>query len=290
MYLILPAIKRGIRALTAIPKLAVALMFLASLAFSIATLTVTSVYKAASAALSGMGIVTVAAREAGEKMALQRSLQNAERKAAQEAADKLAVRSSLEQAERKAAQEAREKLALRQSLERSERVAATRHRQTEAVRAIGLDTAERAKHRAQRSAARNISSAAGEAIPFVGVAVIAGALAFEVRDACQTARDMAGFEAALLSDTDPQTEREAAMEAFDCAAMIREEIPTYEDVPSKEEIWKEVLSAPGKAWERAKEIGMDLENYNWSGLTELMWESSIKQLIDRLFDSEPTTP
>lgn len=240
-----------VRFLTAIPKIAFVLLLLASLTFNFATLTVSAVYTAASAALTGMGVATVAAREAGEK------------------------------------------LALRQSLERSEKAAARQLSKQKAVRKIGLDTAERAQRRVQRGAARNISSAAGEAIPFLGVAVVAGALAFEIQDACDTAKDMAGFEAALMAETDPDLAHQAAAESFDCVEMIREEIPTYEDLPAKDDIWDIVKSSPGYAWEQAKATGMDLVEYDWPGTSARLWErfmGTVETGIDWLFGEEESSP
>lgn len=182
------------------------LALVAALAFNVATLTVTGVYAAASTALNAMGISTVAAREAGEKLA-----------------------------------------------------------QRKAARKIGRETAEKVSRRVQRGAARNIASVGGEAIPVIGIAVIAGALALEVQDACDTAADMAGLEAALAAETDPDAARAAAIAGFDCPAMIREQIPDYEDLPSGTDIWASMKSAPSAAYEKAKDAGVSLAELDWSG-------------------------
>lgn len=197
------------------------LLLVASLAFNVATLTVTGVFAAASTALSAVGISTVAAREAGEKLA-----------------------------RRKAAQK------------------------------IGQQTAQNVSRRVQRGAARNIASVGGEAIPLIGIGVIAGALALEVRDACNTAADMAGLEAALSTDetgADLEAVRQAAIDDFDCSDLI----PDYDDLPGKAEILAGMKSAPSAAYEKAIAAGVDLAEFDWSGAagtavnTVMEWTESI---------------
>lgn len=186
----------------------VGLVLVASLALNLSMLTVSSVYTAASAALSGLGVTTVAAREAGR----------------------------------------------------------TRARR-ETTRRIGRQTARKVGRRMQRGAARNIASVGGEAIPVVGIAVLAGGLALEVRDACDTAADMAGLEAALATegDADAEAARRAATENFDCTAMIRETLPDYQKLPTKEDIWARAATAPARAYDRAREAGIAVSEVNWSG-------------------------
>ncbi|MDU9002795.1 hypothetical protein [Sedimentitalea todarodis] len=181
------------------------LALVASLAFNVATLTVTGVYAAASSALNAVGVTTVAAREAGERLT-----------------------------RRKAAQK------------------------------IGRETTKRVSRRVQRGAVRNISSVAGEAIPVVGVAVIAGALSLEVKDACDTAADMAGLEAALAAEADHETARQLATDAFDCTAMIREQLPDFEELPSGEELLRIVTTTPQAAWDAAAEYYDGLVAPDWS--------------------------
>jgi hypothetical protein len=147
------------------------IVLIASIALNLSMLMVSGVHAAASAALSGIGVTTVAAREAGARLARRNATQK-----------------------------------------------------------IGQKTARRVATRAQRGAVRSISSVGAEAIPVLGVAVLAGALALEVQDACATAADMAGLEAALLSEDDPDTARQKAVDAFDCREMIREEMPDLPDL------------------------------------------------------------
>lgn len=145
------------------------------------------------------------------------------------------------------------------------REAAARQSQRAASRALTRKTTQRVSARVTRGAARNSASVFGEAVPVVGVAVIAGALAYEIRDACDTARDMAGLEAMAANPRDPEAAFAEATGAFDC----RDLIPQAGDLPGRDEIWQRVVSAPGEAWTGARDIYADLPEldvnagYDW---------------------------
>jgi hypothetical protein len=142
------------------------------------------------------------------------------------------------------------------ALKKSERETKTR----EARKKVTHETTSNVTRRVKKGALRNISSVAGEAIPFVGIAVIAGALAADVKDACDTAKDMAGLQAALDDETDPESARQKAIEAFDCTELI----PNYDDLPEKEDLWKSVKNAPRAAWETASSHYYQLRKIDWS--------------------------
>ena len=184
-------------------KLLVVLVVLASIALNASMLMVSGFYATASAALSGIGVTTVAAREAG---------------------------------------------ALRKS--------------RNATRKIARKTTRTVTRRMGRGAARSIGSAAGEAIPFIGIGVIVGGLALEVKDMCNTARDMAGLQAALAADDDPALAQQTAKNAFDCKEMIREELPGYTDLPSRETLWADIGESPTAAWDGAKDYIPDLADFS----------------------------
>ncbi len=178
---------------------------LISLAFNIATVTITGVYTAVSSVASAVGLSTVAAREAGERLAAKKASREVVRK-----------------------------------------------------------TTKRVSSRLARGAARNVTTSFGEAIPLLGVAVIAGGLALEVQDACETARDMAGLEGALANPDDPEAGQKQFMEEFTCTELI----PEAEDLPSKEDIWTGMMEAPGNAWTYASSYVNDLPELDLSGRTE----------------------
>lgn len=99
--------------------------------------------------------------------------------------------------------------------------------------------------RSSRSAARSVASMPGEAIPWIGTAVIVGVTSLEIRDLCLTMKDMTELQRAF----DPSFKtNEDDLEV--CAIKV----------PPKEEIIAAVKASPGKAWEAAKESTPSLED------------------------------
>ncbi len=131
-------------------------------------------------------------------------------------------------------------------------------------REVVRKTSRRVSQRMAKGAARTTATSVGEAIPFIGAAVIAGGIALEVQDACDTARDMAGLEGAVANPDDPEAGQRRAMEQFDCTELI----PNAEDLPDVEDIWVGMKSAPGKAWMAASDYIDDLPDIDIGGRTE----------------------
>lgn len=224
-----------IRLIRRFSTLIAVLALVISIGLNFAVLTMSGVFAAASAVLSSAGVTTVAARQAGDKLAHRR-----------------------------------------------------------ATTEITRQTAAKVTARVQKGAARNMASVAGEAIPVVGIAVIAGALAYDVADACETARDIEGLEAALLADKDPELALVAARDAFDCRSII----PNYDDLPKSEEIYATMRVAPQQAWDmaavqidRLKSIDYMPAPGVWDGVASYV---STLPGFDRLklwwFDEERRTP
>ncbi|MEM8553586.1 MAG: hypothetical protein AAGF71_02050 [Pseudomonadota bacterium] len=123
------------------------------------------------------------------------------------------------------------------------RSTAQRTAQKQAVRR----TTQNVTRRVARGAARNTASAAGEAIPIAGIAVITAALAWEIRDACATARDMAVLEGMV---DDPNADPEALANAFSCADLI----PEAESLPTSQDLLDAVRSAPSDVWTQVRQF------------------------------------
>ena len=243
-----------IRAFKIGTKSVLAFLLVLSVVLNIATVTISGVYSVVSGAASVIGLSTVAARAAKEKIA--------DRKAAAERA----VADRKASAERKAA----------------DRAAADRKKKTKKV---VQDTSKRVSSRMARGAARNSAAALGEAIPFVGVAVIAGGLAIEVKDACETAKDMKGLEAAIDADGDPVSAQKKAMAEFNCTDLI----PNANDLPKRQDIWAGMLAAPGKAWKKASAVIADLPERDLSGRAERLlvyWGNKLDAILNWLFPEE----
>ena len=148
------------------------------------------------------------------------------------------------------------------------REAAEKRVQRKASSKIARKTTERVRRRVANGAARNIASVGGEALPVVGVAVIAAALAYDVKDACDTARDMEGLEAALIAETDPDKARTDAMDKFDCGSLI----PGANELPNAKEIYVAMRAAPQHAWDSSAE---QLDRLTAIDVTsvQVIWES-----------------
>ncbi|GGB87389.1 hypothetical protein GCM10011363_00030 [Marivita lacus] len=110
--------------------------------------------------------------------------------------------------------------------------------------AVG-ETADTVSSRAAKSATRETASMAGEALPYVGTAVIVGVTALEISDLCQTIRDMNALKRAFNPSLAPSEE-----ELTVCSM----------PVPSRQELWNATVSAPGAAWEYSKDAVPKLED------------------------------
>lgn len=127
---------------------------------------------------------------------------------------------------------------------------------TEAVRS----TSERIAKRTASGATRNLASVFGEAVPTIGIGVIAGATAWELKDACDTMRDLHDLDVAL----DPANAN--PVDATEVCGL---------KVPTKEEIWDMVKASPGAAWELAKDAMPELpEMPEWTlpEMPEVDWK------------------
>lgn len=110
--------------------------------------------------------------------------------------------------------------------------------------AVG-ETADTVSSRAAKSATRETASMAGEALPYVGTAVIVGVTALEISDLCQTIRDMNALKRAFNPSLAPSEE-----ELTVCSIAV----------PSRAEVWEAAAASPGKAWGYASEAVPSLED------------------------------
>jgi len=116
-----------------------------------------------------------------------------------------------------------------------------------AVREAVTYTRKRVRNRIARAATRNVSSLVGEAIPFLGVGITIGVVALDMRDYCKNMKDMDELATAVAPANlvDPTTEKVCGLE-----------------IPTKEEVWQQVKSSPGKAWDAAKSHLPDLPEWS----------------------------
>jgi hypothetical protein len=97
----------------------------------------------------------------------------------------------------------------------------------------------------------------GEAIPWLGTAVIVGVTALELHDLCATIKDMTELKKAF----DPTlTSSEEELEV--CAITV----------PPKDVILAAVKASPHKAWEKAKELTPSIEEISEMEMPEVNFQ------------------
>ncbi len=117
-------------------------------------------------------------------------------------------------------------------------------KRTTAKAAVFATTATISK-RAAATASRSAGSVFGEAIPYVGTAVIVGVTAYELYDLCETVKDMNELSRAFDPSLEPDPNQ-----ATVCAM----------EVPSSQDIWLAFRESPGKAFHSAKDTLQDMGN------------------------------
>lgn len=121
------------------------------------------------------------------------------------------------------------------------------------------DTTHRISRRTAAGASRNIASTFGEAVPMIGIAVVVGATVWEVKDACDTMKDLHELEVSL----DPSKANDASVKEV-CGMAV----------PSKQELIAMVKASPGKAWQKTKDVMPDLPEmpeFHMPDFPDLSW-------------------
>lgn len=108
------------------------------------------------------------------------------------------------------------------------------------------DTNGRIASRTAVAATRNSSSIVAQSIPYLGIAVVLGATAYDLKDSCDTIKDLHALDVAI----DP-TKELGADETAICGL----------SVPTKDEIWENVKSGSFDAWQNAAEYLPALPEY-----------------------------
>lgn len=127
------------------------------------------------------------------------------------------------------------------------------------------ETAEAVGSRALRTARREVASMPGEAIPYLGTAVIVTATALEVADLCATLKDMSALKKAFNPDLESSPE-----ELEVCAIKI----------PPKDELVEIISRAPGQAWSGTIEALPTIDDLKSMELpdtsVEKIWDGTMK--------------
>jgi hypothetical protein len=124
------------------------------------------------------------------------------------------------------------------------------------------DTMDRVGPRMVHMTQRNIASIPGEALPFIGIAVVVAATTWELRDACKTMEDLHELDVSLNPDR--------AIESGEVCGM---EMPTAAEVRDK------VFASPGVVWGEMKAQYDDLPEFSISRTYETILEWGRNLLI-----------
>ena len=115
--------------------------------------------------------------------------------------------------------------------------------QIKKIRGVARSAAKRTVARSIKSVKRGLATLAGKAVPFVGVAVSVGVTAWEIKDLCETIRDMNG----ISKEIDP-LKPTADNETTVCSA----------PVPATEEVLRKVAASPHAVWQASKKFVPEL--------------------------------
>lgn len=113
---------------------------------------------------------------------------------------------------------------------------------TEAI----TDTNGRIARRTAQAATRNASSIVAEAIPYLGIAAMLGVTAYDLKDSCDTIKDLHSLDVAI----DPS--KELRVEDAEVCGLR---------VPTKDEVWASVKSSSKEAWANAAEFVPNLPEF-----------------------------
>ncbi|NIZ63491.1 hypothetical protein DL239_21270 [Sedimentitalea sp. CY04] len=231
-------------------KLAMVLFLVLSLMLNVAMLLGGSLYNMTSKAFSSVtGMRTVAVQHASEVAELGSDLAD-ERRLSRELRGEVAELSGDLAAERIASKKIRSQLSEATSgfvIYRGRRMAIN-----EAVEMTANDISQRAV----KSSSRSISSMAGEAIPYVGAAVIVGVTTLELKDLCDTVKDMNELKRAFDPELQPSEDDTTV-----CSMKV----------PTREELWELAKASPGQAWAAAKKVTPTLEDLKDYEFPDIDW-------------------
>lgn len=137
--------------------------------------------------------------------------------------------------------------------------------QIKRIRGVARSAAKRTVARSVKSVKRGLATLAGKAFPVAGVVVSVGVTAWEIKDLCDTIRDMNGISREI-DPSQPTVENETAV----CS------VP----VPTTEEILRKVAESPHTVWRASREFVPELPSLSdTEAFTADIWTST-REFLD----------
>ena len=265
-----------VKFIKSIIKLLVVILLVISITLNVAMFVGGAIYQVASSAFRAVtGIRTVAMQHADKVASLTTDL-GKERVAKKQLRGELADATTDLSSERAASRKLRVELTdstTQLSLERtttkklrselsdtSTDLVTFRGKKVAIKEAVG-STADRISRRAVTTSSREVGAMAGEAIPYIGTAVIVGVTALELKDLCDTLKDMDELRSAFDPDMKRSEDRKTV-----CAM----------EVPSREELWAIAKASPEKAWTSARDAVPTLEEIKSFDFPDIDWAGTYR--------------
>lgn len=141
--------------------------------------------------------------------------------------------------------------------------------QIKRIRGVARSATKRTVARSVKSVKRGLATLAGKAFPVAGVAVAVGVTAWEIKDLCDTIRDMNGISREI-DPSQPTVENETTA----CS------VP----VPTTEEILRKVAESPHTVWQASRDFVPELPSLSDTEvLTAGIW-GDMKEFFDSPWD------
>ena len=141
--------------------------------------------------------------------------------------------------------------------------------QIKKIRGVARSAAKRTVARSVKSVKRGLATLAGKAFPVAGVAVSVGVTAWEIRDLCDTIRDMNGIKREI-----DLSEPKAFNETTVCSVPI----------PTTEEVLRKVAASPHAVWQASRKFVPELPSLSATeALTADIW-SGTQEFLDSQWD------
>lgn len=224
-----------------------------SITLNIALFVGGSIYKMASSAFGALsGIRTVAAQHADEVARLGSDL-------AQERAAKRQLRSELSDVAGSLASERSVTRKLRSELTDPLSSSVIYRGQKVALRDAVDMTATRISRRAVVTSSREVGAMAGEAMPYIGVAVIVGVTALELKDLCDTLKDMSELKRSMSLESSIGEDENTV-----CSI----------EPPTRQELWETAKASPEEAWSAARDAVPTLQELKDIEMPNIEWDKT----------------
>lgn len=222
--------------LLSVSKGVLTLIAVASLALSLATVTVTGVFSALSSVVEAVaGPKTIRAGHVGK-------LDDLNARNATLADQNTRLKREIGDSRKRVRALTNDNRALRGDL--ADTRVTYRGKDQLAKNAVG-DTSQRLAKRVTIASSRNVATVFAEALPVVGIGVIVGATAWELRDSCAMMKDLRELDVAFNPDN--------AIDGDEVCGM---------DVPDRAQVWQSVRESPAEAWNRARGYLPELPDFS----------------------------